>query len=217
MSLSLVSAARRSTTLSFTRIATMMMLPFLVLWSVVLTHAGFWLSALTFIEDGNKDFVPATTELTQPGSGISTSTSSSSLAARTPISTPLPSSTSALPTSSSTGAEGQPLLINFFKRSLAAEILRDIQQYQSQPYNLAKSRMVYDWLMKQLEYCDRTYDLDKLYNLSLQLEPREREEERITRMLHDSVGPPPPTHPSKRTTYSESRGVACADEQQGFI
>ncbi|ORX38721.1 hypothetical protein BD324DRAFT_650066 [Kockovaella imperatae] len=157
---------------------------------------GFWLSALTFIEDGNKDFIPAATgEPVQPGSGMSHSTSSSSLntSARTPVSAPTPlsaftpSTSTSTTTASTAAADGnQPLLINFFKRSLAAEILRDIQQYQSQPYNLAKSRMVYDWLMKQLEYCDRTYDLDKMYNLSLQLEPREREEERITRMLHDS-------------------------------
>jgi son of sevenless-like protein len=85
----------------------------------------------------------------------------------------------------------QKPLINFFKRSLSAEILRDIQQYQSQPYNLAKCKVVHDWMIKQLEVCDKSYDLNKLYELSLQLEPREREEERITRMLHDSVSVSP--------------------------
>ena len=147
-------------------------------WITADTVSGFWLSALTFIEDGNKDFVPNpfNTDTSQPSAGgLSTSVSSSSLAATAARAGP----------SSETS---HPPLINFFKRSLAAEILRDIQQYQSQPYNLAKSRTVYDWLMKSLEHCDRTYNLDKMYDLSLQLEPREREEERITRMLHDSVG-----------------------------
>jgi len=93
---------------------------------------GFYLSALTFIEDGNKDFV-------QP--------------------------------------EGhtQPL-INFFKRSLSADILRDIQQYQSQPYNLARCKPVYDYVTNGLEVVEASGDL---YEMSLLLEPREREEERV--------------------------------------
>ena len=93
---------------------------------------GFYLSALTFIEDGNKDLV-------QP--------------------------------------EGhtQPL-INFFKRSLSADILRDIHQYQSQPYNLARCKPVYDYICSGLEVVEKSGDL---YEMSLVLEPREREEERM--------------------------------------
>jgi hypothetical protein len=44
-------------------------------------------------------------------------------------------------------------------------------------------------------------NMDRLYEQSLELEPREREEERITRMLHDSVSrgprPPPPRAPRR--------------------
>ena len=94
--------------------------------------SGFYLSALTFIEDGNKDLV-------QPEGHV------------------------------------QPL-INFFKRSLSADILRDIHQYQSQPYNLARCKPVYDYICSGLEVVEKSGDL---YEMSLVLEPREREEERM--------------------------------------
>jgi son of sevenless-like protein len=67
-------------------------------------------------------------------------------------------------------------LINFFKRSLSADILRDIQQYQSQPYNLARCKPVYDYITDGLELVEGSGDL---YEMSLVLEPREREEERM--------------------------------------
>jgi son of sevenless-like protein len=153
--------------------------------------SGFWLSALTFIEDGNKDMV-------MPGSafrGMTNSASSNSLASTsngmTPMTSVSNSSTTPIDPQNTPLSGPQKPLINFFKRSLSAEILRDIQQYQSQPYNLAKCKVVHDWMIKQLEVCDKSYDLNKLYELSLQLEPREREEERITRMLHDSVSVSP--------------------------
>ncbi|WWC71747.1 uncharacterized protein I206_105706 [Kwoniella pini CBS 10737] len=139
---------------------------------------GFYLSALTFIEDGNKNYI-------QPGAingngprqkGLSTSESSSSLNNHKP----LQSSTSTVSTNTN-----NIQLINFFKRSLNAEILRDIAQYQSQPYNLAKCKPVLEWIMRGLEEVEKGGDL---YEVSQALEPREKEEERITRMLHDSVG-----------------------------
>lgn len=73
------------------------------------------------------------------------------------------------------GGHTQPL-INFFKRSLSAEILRDIQQYQSQPYNLARCKPVYDYICSGLEVVEKSGDL---YEMSLILEPRERDEERV--------------------------------------
>ncbi|WWC90903.1 uncharacterized protein L201_005841 [Kwoniella dendrophila CBS 6074] len=170
---------------------------------------GFYLSALTFIEDGNKNFI-------QPGAnqslnrGLSTSASSSSLSgtinsrglqsslssnsnsnSNTLHSVSTPTSTSGGNTSAlnagggnNTTPQNEPL-INFFKRALNAEILRDIAQYQSQPYNLAKCKSVLDWIMRGLDEVEKGGDL---YEVSQVLEPREKEEERITRMLHDSVG-----------------------------
>jgi son of sevenless-like protein len=66
--------------------------------------------------------------------------------------------------------------INFFKRHLSAEIIRDIQQYQSQPYNLAKCKPVQDFLAAGLQKVEAAGDM---YDRSLLLEPREREEERM--------------------------------------
>lgn len=77
---------------------------------------------------------------------------------------------------SSNGTTAKEPLINFFKRFLSAEILRDIQQYQSQPYNLAKCRPVHEFLVSGLERVEASGDL---YERSLMLEPREREEERM--------------------------------------
>jgi son of sevenless-like protein len=67
-------------------------------------------------------------------------------------------------------------VVNFFKRGLAAEICRDVQQYQSQPYNLAKCRPVWEFIMKGLESVEGAGDL---YDLSLIVEPREKEDEKV--------------------------------------
>ncbi|ORY35356.1 hypothetical protein BCR39DRAFT_3332 [Naematelia encephala] len=149
---------------------------------------GFWLSAFTFIADGNKDFVQP------PGSattvrGMTTSTSNSSLASNAgagPSSAVVVGQTQTQTSQSAESTTQAKPLINFFKRSLSAEILRDIQQYQSQPYNLTRFKPVYDWLMVSMNRCAAEWDVDSVYELSLKIEPREKEEERITRMLHDS-------------------------------
>lgn len=130
--------------------------------------------------------------------GMSTSASSSSLAStsgysinRSPIQ-PLTSSTSSTTTPLSAMTSPPPSttpidpslppkepLINFFKRGLSAEILRDIQQYQSQPYNLAKCKPVNEFLVAGLKDVEAGGGNDDLYERSLMLEPREREEERM--------------------------------------
>ncbi|WVF72599.1 hypothetical protein IAT40_007417 [Kwoniella sp. CBS 6097] len=157
---------------------------------------GFYLSALTFIEDGNKNFIqpggPGSTY--GPGGinkGLSTSGSASSLSTGLsrsvhPSSSSLSGSTSNNSTTHNNNANQTPItqpLINFFKRALNAEILRDIAQYQSQPYNLARCKPVLEWIMRGLDEVEKGGDL---YEISQALEPREKEEERITRMLHDS-------------------------------
>ncbi|WVQ68268.1 uncharacterized protein L199_006475 [Kwoniella botswanensis] len=146
---------------------------------------GFYLSALTFIEDGNKNFIQPggpNSYNAAGGKGLTNSNSNSSLTNN--LIKPLQSSTSSTANSSGTAVQQQPL-INFFKRALNAEILRDIAQYQSQPYNLARCKPVLEWIMRGLDEVEKGGDL---YEVSQALEPREKEEERITRMLHDSVG-----------------------------
>lgn len=108
---------------------------------------------LTFIEDGNRDTINAPTPV------------------------PANAKTNATPDSKPEDPAPPPRkLINFFKRSLAAELLRDVQQYQSQPYNLARCKPVFDYVLQGLEMVEKSGDL---YEMSLVLEPREREEERM--------------------------------------
>eukprot|EP00824_Muranothrix_gubernata_P007943 TRINITY_DN20163_c0_g1_i1.p1 TRINITY_DN20163_c0_g1~~TRINITY_DN20163_c0_g1_i1.p1 ORF type:complete len:655 (-),score=139.04 TRINITY_DN20163_c0_g1_i1:528-2492(-) len=58
-------------------------------------------------------------------------------------------------------------LINIYKRSKIAEVIRDIQQYQQTPYNLVPLPVVEEQLRGL-----KPYDDDQLYELSLQREPR---------------------------------------------
>ncbi|KAL7423553.1 cell division cycle-related protein [Cryptotrichosporon argae] len=138
---------------------------------------GFYLSAMIFIEEGNRDFYVPPSARGLPGSASTGSLSRST-------GTSLAASTSSAP---APGSAPVPLtdkpLINFYKHALAAETLRDIIQYQSQPYNLAVSRPIARFVELGVEAVSAGQDL---YELSLEVEPKEREDERITRMLHDS-------------------------------
>ncbi|TPX62785.1 hypothetical protein SpCBS45565_g06925 [Spizellomyces sp. 'palustris'] len=102
---------------------------------------GFYLTDLTFIEDGNPD-------LLAPKS-----------------------------------AGGKSGLINFSKRMKMAEVIREIQQYQNAPYVLMPVPELQQWLRSSLN--TRVEDGD-LYNVSLSMEPREREDEKIARLLQES-------------------------------
>lgn len=129
-----------------------------------------------FIEDGNKAFIEP--GVPTKGNSMPPSTSNGALSAYAS------SSQQSNPAQEETVIPTEPL-INFFKRSLSAEILRDIQQYQSMPYRLARSRFIQDWIQKEFDIVHN--DSRDYYELSVEVEPREKEEERITRMLHDSV------------------------------
>lgn len=74
-------------------------------------------------------------------------------------------------------------LINFTKRTKTAEVIRDIQQYQNVPYTLTEVPDLRDWILDNMR---QAQDVHELYNKSLQIEPREREEEKIARLLSES-------------------------------
>lgn len=74
-------------------------------------------------------------------------------------------------------------LINFTKRTKTAEVIRDIQQYQNVPYTLTEVPELRDWI---LDHMRAASDVHEMYNKSLQIEPREREEEKIARLLGES-------------------------------
>ncbi|KAI7181203.1 guanine-nucleotide dissociation stimulator CDC25, partial [Hortaea werneckii] len=74
-------------------------------------------------------------------------------------------------------------LINFAKRSKTAEVIRDIQQYQNVPYGLQPVPELQDYILRNMQSAG---DVHEMYERSLQVEPREREDEKIARLLSES-------------------------------
>jgi len=74
-------------------------------------------------------------------------------------------------------------LINFSKQTKTAEVIREIQQYQNQPYNLNPVREIAEYILMCI---NDTVDESTLYNISLAQEPKEREDETIARKLQES-------------------------------
>lgn len=85
---------------------------------------GFFLTDLTFIEDGNANFV-----------------------------------------------KSDPKLINFSKQAKTAGVIGEIRQYQTVPYQLTP---VYELQGFLLGCFSEVLDENEMYDISLQLEPRER-------------------------------------------
>ncbi|KAF8931255.1 hypothetical protein BGZ47_000160 [Haplosporangium gracile] len=73
--------------------------------------------------------------------------------------------------------------INFAKRVSTAEVIREIQQYQSVPYCLTTVPEIQAFIRRGL---DQSKPVADLHELSLELEPREGEEEKITRLLAEA-------------------------------
>ena len=71
-------------------------------------------------------------------------------------------------------------LINFAKRAKTAEVIRDIQQYQNVPYSLIAVGDLQDYILSNMQAAG---DVHEMYDKSLQVEPREREDEKITRLV----------------------------------
>jgi son of sevenless-like protein len=69
-------------------------------------------------------------------------------------------------------------LINFMKRMKTAEVIRDIQQYQNVPYGLQAVTELQDYILRNMRSAG---DVHEMYERSLQVEPREREDEKIAR------------------------------------
>lgn len=74
-------------------------------------------------------------------------------------------------------------LINFAKRAKTAEVIRDIQQYQTVPYPLQLVPELRDYILSNMQAAG---DVHEMYERSLQVEPREREDEKIVRVLAES-------------------------------
>ncbi|KAK2762933.1 hypothetical protein FQN53_007415 [Emmonsiellopsis sp. PD_33] len=72
----------------------------------------------------------------------------------------------------------QSHLINFNKRAKTAEVIRDIQQYQNAPYPYQPVPELQDYLLSNMQAAG---DVHEMYERSLEVEPREREDEKIAR------------------------------------
>ena len=107
---------------------------------------GVYLTYLTFINDGNPDFLKDAErngqQLTSPPGGVA----------------------------------GSLPLVNFAKRQMAADLISEIQQYQATPYNLTPIQQISKPVLQQLEDSDNAPDA---FPISLQLEPRERDDEKM--------------------------------------
>ncbi|KAI1430814.1 ras GEF [Xylaria sp. CBS 124048] len=74
-------------------------------------------------------------------------------------------------------------MINFAKRAKTAEVIRDIQQYQNSPYSLQPVPELQDYILSNMAAAG---DVHEMYDKSLSVEPREREDEKIVRVLAES-------------------------------
>jgi len=71
-------------------------------------------------------------------------------------------------------------LINFAKHAKTAEVISDIQQYQNAPYPLQPVPELQDYILSNMRTAG---DVHEMYELSLAVEPREREDEKIARSV----------------------------------
>ncbi|KAI9243744.1 ras guanine nucleotide exchange factor domain-containing protein [Phascolomyces articulosus] len=74
-------------------------------------------------------------------------------------------------------------LINFGKLAKTSEVIREIQQYQSTPYPFLSVSMLQMFIKANLQ---SARDEDSLYNESVKIEPKERTDEKVTRLLEES-------------------------------
>lgn len=111
----------------------------------VIPFFGVYLSDLTFVEDGNPDFLP-------------------------------------IPPNSPLSLQGKPI-INYAKRLKCADIIREIMQYQIKAYNFQEVPAIQALLDTGFA---KAPGVDLQYEISLNLEPRERTNERMARLLEET-------------------------------
>jgi len=151
---------------------------------------GVYLTDLTFIEDGNNDYIPRKDEeKSEKSMDSSSTTGATTTTGTTGTTTSTPPIT---PTSASTPKREE--IINFSKQSKVADVIREIQQYQNQVYCLHSVPEIQKFLKDSLERAGeflndslkRTEDETALFHeMSNALEPKEREEEKLTRLLYE--------------------------------
>ncbi|KAF8644523.1 hypothetical protein AX16_008399 [Volvariella volvacea WC 439] len=78
-------------------------------------------------------------------------------------------------------------LVNFRKRQKASEVIQDIKRWQAQPFNFQPVESILTFIEESLsQFTDTRATSDYFWQLSLEREPREREDERMARLLQES-------------------------------
>ncbi|KAH8825070.1 ras GEF [Flagelloscypha sp. PMI_526] len=78
-------------------------------------------------------------------------------------------------------------LVNFKKRQKASEVISDIQRWQQQSFNFQPIPSIQSFLEDSLnQFQDTKASSEHFWTLSLEREPREREDEKMARLLQES-------------------------------
>ncbi|KDQ62197.1 hypothetical protein JAAARDRAFT_76166 [Jaapia argillacea MUCL 33604] len=78
-------------------------------------------------------------------------------------------------------------LVNFRKRQKVAEVIEEIKRWQSRPYNFHPVAPVLAFIEDSLSQYADPVDYDEMFwSVSLEREPREREDEKMARLLQES-------------------------------
>jgi son of sevenless-like protein len=79
-------------------------------------------------------------------------------------------------------------LVNFSKRHKAAEVINDMKRWQTKNYALQPITGVLSFIEESLNQYSENPDSykDHFWNMSLEREPREREDEKMARLLQES-------------------------------
>ncbi|KAG6910697.1 hypothetical protein DXG01_008741 [Tephrocybe rancida] len=79
-------------------------------------------------------------------------------------------------------------LVNFRKRQKASEVINDIKRWQAQPFNFQAIASVQAYIEESLTQfgSDTKASAEHFWALSLEREPREREDEKMARLLQES-------------------------------
>ncbi|KIY72491.1 ras GEF [Cylindrobasidium torrendii FP15055 ss-10] len=77
-------------------------------------------------------------------------------------------------------------LINFRKRQRASEVISDIQRWQAQSFNFVAIPVIQKFIDDNLSRFNDKSMSDIFWDMSLEREPREREDEKMARLLQES-------------------------------
>ncbi|EEB93414.1 hypothetical protein MPER_07931 [Moniliophthora perniciosa FA553] len=78
-------------------------------------------------------------------------------------------------------------LINFKKRQKASEVINDIKRWQAHSFNYQNVPVIRDYIEESLAaFSDTRVSSERFWAMSLEREPREREDEKMARLLQES-------------------------------